>query len=437
MKTIAYILTILFCLTTTTVLAQHKVLGADLSMLPVYEEQHVTYKDKNGNTIADVLKFFHEQGINTVRVRLFVNPTGETGVVQDLEFVKSFGKRIKDEGMSFMLDYHYSDTWADPAKQYIPREWGTDASEIENHIRNYTKETLQTLIDAGATPDYIQTGNEITFGMCSMKGTYDTNSKTWTKTSDLYPVYINREDNWNTFRRFLKAATEACREKCPQAKLILHTERASDWTTTKGIYDNLTTIDYDIIGLSYYPFWHGSLTTLKNTLDKLETTYGKEVMVVETAYYQEFYPTGEDIIDFKDTWAASPEGQDKFMDDLIDTLNNCSHVTGLFYWFPEENPKDNNVYEPWVNRGLFNNGYNDQTWNHWTKAHQALPALYTLKRFLQTPSAISYKTTEQKGDYTSAYYFPDGRRTGEQTLHPGIYIQQQGKTAKLFLANAR
>ena len=364
-----------------------RVLGADLSMLPVYEQAGAIYRNANGAVQDDPLLFFRDAaGIRCVRVRLFVNPSGETGVCQDLAFVKDFGRRIKEAGMAFMLDFHYSDTWADPAKQYIPRGWPTESAALQKKLYDYTTESLKALVDAGATPDYIQMGNEISYGMCSMTATYDAAARKWSDVKKLYPVYTSSHDNWRTLIDMLNQCAKACREQCPQAKLILHTERAADAYMTDDIYERFTLVDYDIIGLSYYPFWHKDLTTLAATLNKLAVQKDtKEVMIVETAYNNAWYPTGQGVYDYQSTWPASPAGQETFIKALIAELLKHPNVTGLFYWMPEENPYGNHVYEPWLNRGLFANG--NGSVGQWDASkgggNYALPALAALRQFTE------------------------------------------------------
>ncbi len=155
--------------------AGQKYVGGDISMLTKYEEAGVVYKDKDGNAVQP-LPFFKEQGLNAMRVRLFVDPSqdNDKGVCQDLNYVKALGKRIKDTGMAFMLDFHYSDTWADPAKQWTPDAWKSlNNEQLCDKIYEYTKDCLSQLKAAGATPDFIQTGNEISYGM--LWGTEGTN----------------------------------------------------------------------------------------------------------------------------------------------------------------------------------------------------------------------------------------------------------------------
>ena len=146
--------------------------GGDISLLTKYEEHGARYYDSNGNAIPDMLTFFKNEGMNAMRVRLFVDPSvapssekGE-GVCQDLEYVKALGKRIKDAGFKLMLDFHYSDSWADPVKQYTPAAWATFTdAQLQTKIYEYTADVLQQMKDFGAAPDFIQTGNEISYGM--------------------------------------------------------------------------------------------------------------------------------------------------------------------------------------------------------------------------------------------------------------------------------
>ncbi len=333
--------------------------GGDISMLPKYEEHGNTYYDINGKKV-DVLPFFQQVGLNSMRVRLFVDPTKASrenigsGVVQDLNFVMKLGKRIKQQGFKFMLDFHYSDSWADPAQQTMPDSWkNASASALNDTLYNYTKRCLKTLNDNGASPDFIQIGNEISYGML------------W----NIGKVYPTDNNNWNVFSNFLKSASKACREECPNAQIIIHIERSGKPDVCRQFYQRVKDygIDYDIIGLSYYPFWHNDLSTLSSTLTTLEQNFpDKKIQIVETAYYYQWLPQVD--YDFSSKWSISAEGQKKFLEDLISTIKKHANVNGLYWWFPEEN--GNGVIDNWVNRGLFddNNG-------------KALPALYILGDF--------------------------------------------------------
>ena len=152
--------------------ATANVVGGDISLLTQYEQHGAKYYDKNGKRINDMLGFFKERGLTAMRVRLFVDPSKASaedkgqGVCQDLEYVKALGARIKAAGFKLLLDFHYSDSWADPVKQYTPDAWkNLTEDQLPDTLYAYTRRCLQEMVAAGATPDYIQTGNEISYGM--------------------------------------------------------------------------------------------------------------------------------------------------------------------------------------------------------------------------------------------------------------------------------
>ena len=362
--------------------------GGDISMLTKYESHQrmalrygVTtahYYDMNGMVIDDVITWTKQQGWNAARVRLFVNPANASaadkgqGVIQNIDTVKVLGKRIKAAGMQFMLDFHYSDSWADPVKQYTPAEWaGLDDEALTLKVYEYTRDCLRELKAAGAEPDYIQTGNEISYGMLwGPVGTPD---------SQLKKCYVGSEANWDRFTDLLKAAGRACREVCPDAKIILHTERVAKLNILLNFYNQMRDkqVDYDIIGLSYYPYFHGNLSVLTTALNNVSNNYqDKDIMIVETGYSYK-YKVGD--MDFSSTWPLTAEGQRKFTADLIAKLVPYARVKGLFWWFPEANEyglggsnwSTLHVNDAWYNAGL---------WNHETG--RATPALYELKNFL-------------------------------------------------------
>ena len=350
-------------------------LGGDISVLQSYEDNKVPYYDQQGNLIPDVLKYMkgEQVGWNAQRVRLFVNPqqknpdgSRDAQVCQNLDYVVRLCKRIKQEGFALLLDFHYSDTWADPANQWIPQEWeGLSEIELQAKVYQYTKECLQRLVDEGATPDFVQPGNEISYGM--LWSTYANRNDRSNRC-----FYNSSQESWNRFVNLLGQATKAIREVCPDAGIVLHTERSGNLDSLKDIYGRLSKVDYDIIGLSYYPFWHGSLETLSKSLDGLAEEFpDKQVHMVEVAYHYQWPPQSE--FDFSSTWPITPEGQAAYTRDLVKELKKHDNVTGLYWWFPEENGNGPNseVLTNWVNRGLWDN-----------ESHRALPALYELKAFL-------------------------------------------------------
>lgn len=341
-------------------------LGGDISLLPSYVEEGTKYLDYDGKEVAP-LGFFRQEGWNAMRVRLFVDPenAGEEhkreGVCQDLGYVVGLSRQIKEAGFKLMLDFHYSDTWADPAKQFTPKRWtGLSAGALRDSVYAYTCNVLDVMNREGVTPDMIQVGNEITYGMLWETGRVDP----------------EKPDNWNVFGSFLKAGCRACREKCPQAKLIIHTEHAQSWEATKGYYSRLEEqgVDYDIIGLSYYPMWHGTVPHIGEVLDSLKADFRKPVMIVEAAFYysheNDRWAKGDD--EFSDAYPISVEGQLEFTRQLVSELLRHDNVTGLFWWFPEENAFGNKVIDSWINRGLFDN-----------KTGRALPAMREMKAFMR------------------------------------------------------
>ncbi len=365
------------------------VVGGDISMLTKYEahqkkalQYNVTnahYYDINGQIIPDVIPWLKEQGWNAARVRLFVNPANASaedkgqGVIQNLDTVKVLGQRIKAAGMKFMLDFHYSDSWADPVKQFTPAEWaGLDDVALTQKIYEYTRDCLRALKTAGATPDYIQTGNEISYGMCW--------GPVGTPADKLLKCYSGDEANWERFTNLLKAAGRACREECPRAKIILHTERVAKTSIMLNFYNQMRDkqVDYDIIGLSYYPYFHGALSVISNALNNVANNYpDKDIMIVETGYSYH-YKVGD--MDYSSTWPLTYEGQRKFTADLVARIKPYRQVKGLFWWFPEAN-------EYGLGGSLWNilhvndNWYNAGLWDHETG--KATPALYELKNFVQ------------------------------------------------------
>ena len=409
------IITLLLCAITLSTFADGKFVGGDISLLPSYMDHGARYLDSDGNAISDPLAYFGQQGLNTMRVRLFVNPENASsedkgqGVVQDLAYVKRLGKMIKDAGMALILDFHYSDSWADPAKQWTPKAWaGLSDSELNKQIYNYTREVLQEMKAAGATPDFIQTGNEISYGML------------WGRSSDnasqLKKCYTNSDSNWPHFSQLLKNAIQACREECPQAQVIIHTERVSQPNVLLAFYDKMKTygVDYDIIGLSYYSYYHGNLNALNTALNQLETRFPeKKIMLVEVGYYHDWQPSNVSY-DLSKTYPINGEGQKAFTEALIEIVNKHANVNGLFWWWMEANEygldwNTKRVTDGWYNAGLFDN-----------QTGRAEPALSVLKNFMSESAGINQTQSQQSTD--SHVYTIDGRQVKNSFLPAGIYI---------------
>lgn len=427
MKTIKIFLLLL--LASTSASAQ-KYAGGDISMLPKYEEAEAKYYTHDGKGISDVLTFFKDEGMNAMRVRLFVDPKKQTtnndkwetdyNVCQDLDWVKALGKRIKDKGMKFMLDFHYSDTWADPAKQWTPAEWASlDDNALAQKLYSYTKDALARLKAAGAEPDMIQTGNEISYGMMWGQPT-DAGSKL----KRCWPS--SPADNWTRFTNLLKQATKACREECPDAKIILHVERTSvsqqndnkNHSALSNFYKKMqeASIDYDIIGLSYYPYFHGAISELEGAIDLLEKNYAdKGIMVVEFGYPYA-WAVGGTTYDYTKTYAYSDAGQKAITADVVTMLKKHENVNGLFWWWPEYNAKGTNL-SGWYNAPLFD-----------SNTGKATSALTELCKFASSTAGISSTTVDNRAGSDNNYYTLAGQRVS--TPSHGVYIHKGRKEVK-------
>jgi arabinogalactan endo-1,4-beta-galactosidase len=408
--------TVLLAIALQSPAQEQRYVGGDISLLPTYEENGANYMDKDGKKIADLLSFLKEQGMNAMRVRLFVDPSRAPaahkgqGVRQDLDYVKKLGKKIKDAGLKLMLDFHYSDTWADPSKQATPYQFTIVKKQAKEYIYDYTKDCLEQLKAAGATPDFIQTGNEISWGMM-----YDSGCKLEAKSD--WSGY--KDTNWDNFSTALINAGKACREVCPEAKIIIHTEQAANTPLVTDYYKRLQQygIDYDIIGTSYYPYYHGTLAQLNKTLTAFEQEFpDKKIMVVETGcgYH---WKMGDNDTGYPLTY----EGQRQFTADLITTLKAHQNVNGLFWWFLEANEygldwNTKRVTDGWYNASLFDN-----------ETGRALPALYELKNFSGGGAGLSQISIDSRS--SDSWYTIDGIRHLSSPSKSGLYIHNGQKIA--------
>lgn len=390
--------------------SQPRYAGGDISLLPEYENAGAQYKDHDGNNIAELLPYLHKEGMNAMRVRLFVNPgdypSNDPNACQSLEYITPLCRRIVDAGFDLMLDFHYSDTWADPAKQWTPKAWARLSDEqLYETIYDYTRQTLLSLKEAGVTPAFIQTGNEISYGM--LWGTDDTPDNQLKKT------FMGSDANWSRLGHLLRQAIKACREICPDAKIVLHNERVAQPSVLKHFYDMMRQLDvsYEIIGLSYYPYFHGDISTLRKALDTVTATFAdKKVMIVETGYSYKWEVPGTD---HKVDYPYSDAGQNEFMKALVDTALDYAQVDGIFWWWMEYNAYGTSL-SGWYNAPLF-----DST------TGCATSALKTLCGFATGATSVN----DIRSDFTfsdqSSWYDMQGRRiqipsTGK--IPAGIYL---------------
>jgi arabinogalactan endo-1,4-beta-galactosidase len=291
-------------------------LGVDLSLLKYIEDHGGSYQDAGG--ARDALLIFKDHGFNYVRLRLFLNPNGTEGQVNSLPYTLALAKRVKADGFRFLLDLHYSDCWADPGHQVMPAEWkGLTHAQLVDRVFSYTRDTLAAFQQAGCAPDMVEVGNEITDGFIWPDGGPVTDAK------------------WDNFTDLLKAGIRGvhANDAASPIKILIHIDRGSKASVSKWFFAKLAAhgVPFDVIGLSYYPYWNGPLDGLTKNLDFLARTYDKDIVVAETDYN---WRHGDQK---KLPWPHSPEGQKAFLADLIRTVEATpnGHGLGVFYWAPE------------------------------------------------------------------------------------------------------
>ena len=317
-------------------------LGADISSLAQVEARGGVYLD-DGKP-ADAIALFMKHGWTCFRLRIWVDPRdGANG----LEYTTKLAKRIKAAGGSFMLDFHYSDWWADPQKQPKPAAWAKlDFDALEKQTEAYTADVIRTLKAAGATPDFVQIGNEITGGTLWP----DAQVKVPLSTVKVFagdvrviapPEPYDDDKQWGHLIRILNADVRGVRSATTPAdhvRIIVHIDCGGDWPVTKWYFDHLAKdhVAYDVIGQSFYPNYHGNMQNLRDNLRETIKRYHKDVMVVETAYPSRGAApspgAAKNMI-----WPLTPDGQKQFLTELIQTVKEAPDHRGIGvnYWRPE------------------------------------------------------------------------------------------------------
>jgi len=321
--------------------------GADLSFLHEIEDSGGVYTEDG--VPHDVLEIFGDHGFNYVRLRLWHDP--HPGY-NNLEHTLPMAARVKAAGLGLLLDIHYSDSWADPGKQYKPAAWSTlDFAALKDSVYEYTKHVIARFKDEGGLPDMVQIGNEIICGILwddgRICGGFNTPSQ-WARLGEL----ITKAD------RGIKDALG------PEdsVAVMIHIDRGGDNSGCRWFFDNLTRqgVGFDVIGLSFYPWWHGTLRDLGANLRDLASRYDKDIVIVETAYpwTLAWYDSVHNIVGMPEQlhpgYPATTDGQRDFLTALADTLRAApgSRGRGVFYWAPEYISVPG-VGSPWENLTLF------------------------------------------------------------------------------------
>ena len=248
-----------------------KILGADISFLPELENRGIKFTVDGMQ--KDAVQILKEHGFNYIRLRIFNDPAADSGYSPkkgfcDLTHTKVMALRIKKANMKFLLDFHYSDTWADPGKQFKPSAWKNfDFEHLKKAVYDFTKKVMTALKDQGTSPDMVQIGNEINHGMIWPDGNFS------------HP---------DTLAAFLKEGIAAVKEINPTAKIMLHIALGGQNKESKNFLDEMLArnVQFDVIGESYYPQWHGTLRQLDSNLNDLSKRYKQDVIIAEYTRYK-------------------------------------------------------------------------------------------------------------------------------------------------------
>ncbi len=362
--------------------------GMDLSTLAEVESCGGSLFD--GGEEKDVFEILSDYGINSVRLRLWNDPYSEKGASYgagncDLQTVILLAKRARSAGMGFLLDYHYSDFWADPGKQFIPKAWrGFSVEELEKAIYEYTVSTLTVLREEGVFPTMIQVGNELSNGL-------------------LWPY--GKLPEYDNIARFVSAGIRGVRAVDKDVPIMLHLDNGGNNELYRRWFDEYLKRgeDFQIIGLSYYPFWHGTLQMLSDNMADIAKRYGKELVVAEVSMgytmvdygsYEKLAPkerkgyATKPALAEKVEYPMTKKGQCDFMTDFMNRLKNVPEGLGkgFYYWEPAWIPVSGSGWateaslayiedagpcgNEWANQALFDYDGN------------ALPALQVIRDFM-------------------------------------------------------
>jgi arabinogalactan endo-1,4-beta-galactosidase len=317
--------------------AQAVIVGADVSYLRQMESRGVVFKD--AGVAEPGLQILKNHGYTWIRLRIMVDPIS---LPNNLDYTIAEAKDAKARGFKFLLDFHYSDDWADPGHQWVPRAWAKMShAELVNQTFVYTRDTIKAFRKAGVLPDMVQVGNEVTAGMMWPDGRLPAQ---WQNFADLLLAGIHGVDKGRGWGR--------------RPLIMIHIDKGGNQAATKSFMDHLAQyrVPYDVLGQSFYPWWHGSLDDLRDNLAFVWNTYHKNVVVAETAYD---WRTGEDFKGKGAPFPQTPEGQRDFLAALDRVVRDApgGRVRGIFWW------------EPMAGGGIAKRALVDDE-------HEALPAIH-------------------------------------------------------------
>ena len=315
---------------------QQFIKGVDLSTLLEVLACGAKYYDHGQE--ADVLNILKRYDIDSVRLRLWNDPYSTDGKpygagTNDMDTTIKTAKKIKDAGYTFLFNLHYSDFWADPGKQFIPKAWeGMSADELETAVYEFTKESMEKLIEEGVAPDMVQVGNELSNGL-------------------LWPY--GKTPDYDRIAKFVNAGIRGVRAVDQKVPIMIHLDNGGNNALYREWFDHFMEHgeEFQIIGLSYYPFWHGSLDALEQNMNDIAIRYNKDVVVAEVSmgFTMEDYASYEKLEpQERKGYATKPElvakieypmtkvGQADFMQDFMTRVANVAddHGKGFYYWEP-------------------------------------------------------------------------------------------------------
>ncbi len=286
---------------------------------------------------GSAIEILGNNGFNYARIRLLVDPPGDHGLNQDLDYVISTAQEARSNGMKILLVFFYSDWWCNPGQNRKPDSWSDNIDSLEGHIYNYTRDVLISMNNEGVLPDMVQVGNEVNDGICWAPGSIS-------------------QSGWSNFVRLTNAAYNAVRSVSPSIQVLMQYAGIGDQAVSW--YQSYTGNGghMDVIGISFYEMWHGTMNTAVSTLDSLRDLYGLDLYIVETAAYWKPSEGGNST-----SYPHTKQGQYDFLFDLAGAIQNIPRVKGLFYWGAAWTQADKWLVAPDWNdddagcRGLFDN----------------------------------------------------------------------------------
>ncbi|MCD8300282.1 MAG: glycosyl hydrolase 53 family protein [Clostridiales bacterium] len=394
------------------------IMGMDISTIVSEYASGVKYYDYDGNelsTITQFCQFLADNGVTSIRVRIWNDPYDSNGNTYgagtcDVDTAVTIASACANAGLDMLIDFHYSDFWADPGKYQEPKAWaGYTVAQKETAIKDFTSETLTKIADTGATISMVQVGNETTGGICGVSNK-----------SDMCTLFNAGSAAVRSFSKTTYGSDDA-------VKVVIHVTdpesgNMTSWASTLSTYN----VDYDVLATSYYPFWHGTYANLESQMETVEETYGKDVMVAETSYVYTLDDTDGTTnsvtsITGDETYAATVQGQASAMRDVIAAVSDAGGL-GIYYWEPA-----------WITVGD-TTGLDDTTnptYDEQVAANMELWEEYGSGWATSASTSYASDTADYGGSQwdNQALFYPDGYVTA--AMHVWEYVRGGASTDKL------